>query len=112
MMDCDTLFMLGTDFPYTQFFPQKATITRGENLGRRTRIDMGLIGDVKETLGALLDKIETKADDRHLRKFISHYQDVQKSLDDLAAGVPGKKPIHPQFLAKVIDEVASADRCV
>jgi pyruvate dehydrogenase (quinone) len=109
MMDCDTLFMLGTDFPYTQFFPQKATITRGENLGRRTRIDMGLIGDVKETLGALLDKIETKADDRHLRKFISHYQDVQKSLDDLAAGVPGKKPIHPQFLAKVIDEVASAD---
>jgi pyruvate dehydrogenase (quinone) len=113
MMECDTLLMLGTDFPYTQFFPQKATIIqvdrRGENLGRRTRIDMGLIGDVKETLGALSDKLETKADDRHLKKFISHYQDVQKSLNDLAVGVPGKKPIHPQFVAKMIDEVASAD---
>jgi pyruvate dehydrogenase (quinone) len=113
MMECDTLLMLGTDFPYTQFFPQKATIVqvdrRGENLGRRTRIDMGLIGDVKETLGALLPKIEAKSDDKHLKKFIKHYEDVQKSLDDLAVGVPGKKPIHPQYVAKVIDEVASQD---
>ena len=113
MMECETLLMLGTDFPYTQFYPEKATVIqvdrRGENLGRRTRLDLGLIGDVKETLNAVLDKIETKADDGHLKKFVSHYQDVRKGLDDLAVGNPGRKPIHPQYVAKMIDEVASED---
>jgi pyruvate dehydrogenase (quinone) len=111
MMECETLLMLGTDFPYTQFYPEKATVIqvdrRGENLGRRTRLDLGLIGDVKETLNAVLDKIETKADDGHLKKSVSHYQDVRKGLDDLAVGNPGRKPIHPQYVAKMIDEVAS-----
>ncbi len=113
MMECDTLLMLGTDFPYTQFYPEKATVIqvdrRGENLGRRTRLDLGLIGDVKETLNAVLGKIETKADDTHLRKFVAHYQDVRKGLDDLAVGHPGKKPIHPQYVARMIDELASED---
>jgi pyruvate dehydrogenase (quinone) len=113
MMECETLLMLGTDFPYTQFYPEKATVIqvdrRGENLGRRTRLDLGLIGDVKETLNAVLDKIETKPDDGHLKKFVAHYQDVRKGLDDLAVGNPGRKPIHPQYVAKMIDEVASED---
>jgi pyruvate dehydrogenase (quinone) len=105
--------MLGTDFPYTQFYPQAATVIqvdlRGENLGRRTRVDLGLIGDVKETLRAALGQIETKLDDRHLQKFVKHYQDVRKGLDELAVGHPGKKPIHPQYVARMIDEVASDD---
>jgi pyruvate dehydrogenase (quinone) len=113
MMECDTLLMLGTDFPYTQFYPEKATVIqvdrRGENLGRRVRLDLGLIGDVKETLRAVLGKIETKSDDGHLKKFIRHYQDVRKGLDDLAVGHPGKKPIHPQYVARMIDEVAAED---
>ncbi len=113
MMQGETLLMLGTDFPYTQFYPEKATVIqvdrRGENLGRRTRLDLGLIGDVKETIKAVLGKIETKSDDRHLKKFVAHYQDVRKGLDDLAVGTPGKKPIHPQYVAKMIDEVASED---
>jgi thiamine pyrophosphate-dependent acetolactate synthase large subunit-like protein len=58
IMEADTLLMLGTDFPYTQFYPEKATIIqverRGENLGRRTRLDLGIIGDVKATLNALV----------------------------------------------------------
>ena len=113
MMECDTLLMLGTDFPYTQFYPEKAIIIqvdrRGENLGRRTRLDLGLIGDVKETLNALLGQIETKSDDRHLKKFVAHYQDVRQGLNDLAVGYPGKKPIHPQYVARMIDEVAAED---
>jgi pyruvate dehydrogenase (quinone) len=113
MMECETLLMLGTDFPYTQFYPERATVIqvdrRGENLGRRTPLDLGLIGDVKETLNAVLDKIETKADDGHLKKFVAHYEDVRKGLDDLAVGNPGRKPIHPQYVAKMIDEVASED---
>jgi pyruvate dehydrogenase (quinone) len=113
MMECDTLFMLGTDFPYTQFYPEKATVIqvdrRGENLGRRTRLDLGLIGDVKETIAAVVDKIETKTDLSHLNKFVDNYKDVRKGLDELAVGHPGKKPIHPQYLARMIDEVASED---
>jgi pyruvate dehydrogenase (quinone) len=113
MMECETLLMLGTDFPYTQFYPEKATIIqvdrRGENLGRRTRLDLGLIGDIKETLQASFDQIESKADDGHLKKCVRHYQDVRKGLDDLAVGQPGKKPIHPQYVARMIDEVAAED---
>jgi pyruvate dehydrogenase (quinone) len=113
MMECDTLLMLGTDFPYTQFYPEKATIIqvdrRGENLGRRTRLDLGLIGDVKATINAVLHKIETKTDDRHLKKFVAHYQDVRKGLNELAVGNPGRKPIHPQYVARMIDEIASED---
>ena len=113
MMGCDTLLMLGTDFPYTQFYPEKATVIqvdrRGENLGRRTRLDLGLIGDVKETLNALLGELEDKSDAHHLTKFVDHYRDVRKGLDELAVGHPGKKPIHPQYLARMIDEVAAKD---
>jgi len=54
MMNCDTLLMLGTDFPYRQFYPQNATIVqidiRGEQIGRRSKVDLGLVGDVKSTL--------------------------------------------------------------
>ncbi|MGA2230632.1 MAG: ubiquinone-dependent pyruvate dehydrogenase [Tepidisphaeraceae bacterium] len=113
MMECETLLMLGTDFPYTQFYPQTSTVIqvdrRGENLGRRTRLDLGLIGDVKETLLAVLGKIETKTADQHLKKFVQHYKEVRKGLDELAVGHPGRKPIHPQYVAKMIDEVASDD---
>ena len=54
MMNCDALLLLGTDFPYRQFYPEKAKIiqvdNRSENIGRRTHVDYGLIGDVKETI--------------------------------------------------------------
>jgi pyruvate dehydrogenase (quinone) len=113
MMGCETLLMLGTDFPYTQFYPEKAKVIqvdrRGENLGRRTRLDLGLIGDVKETLKALLVQLEPKTDDRHLAKCVGHYRDVRKGLDELAVGHPGRKPIHPQYVARMIDEVAADD---
>jgi pyruvate dehydrogenase (quinone) len=113
IMEADTLLMLGTDFPYTQFYPEKATIIqvdrRGENLGRRTRLDLGIIGDVKATLNALLPLLDDKKDDSHLKRFIAHYQDTRKGLDELAVGHPGRKPMHPQYVAKVVDELASDD---
>jgi pyruvate dehydrogenase (quinone) len=113
IMEADTLLMLGTDFPYTQFYPENATIIqvdrRGENLGRRTRLDLGIIGDVSATLNALLPLIDDKADDKHLQQFLAHYQDVRKGLDELAVGHPGRKPMHPQYVAKVVDELAADD---
>ncbi|MDE1169742.1 MAG: thiamine pyrophosphate-dependent enzyme [Verrucomicrobium sp.] len=111
--EADTVLLLGTDFPYTQFYPEKATVIqvdrRGENLGRRTRIDLGLIGDVRETLSALLPRLPAKEDDAHLRRFVGDYEKVRKDQDELAVGKPGSKPIHPQFVAKTVDELAAED---
>jgi pyruvate dehydrogenase (quinone) len=111
--DADTLLMLGTDFPYTQFYPEKATVIqvdcRGEHLGRRTRLDLGLIGDVKATLGAVLPLLKEKKEDEHLKKFVQHYQEVRKGLDELAIGHPGRKPMHPQYVAKIVNELAADD---
>lgn len=111
MKSCDALLMLGTDFPYQQFYPDEATIIQvdvlGEQIGRRTSVDLGLVGTVKDTLAALLPRLDDKADRRHLDRCLHHYADARKSLDDLATG--GRPPIHPQYVAKVIDELASAD---
>ena len=113
MMDCDTLLMLGTDFPYQQFYPEKATIIqvdiRGEQIGRRTKVDLGVVGDVKTTLRALLPNLTEKTDDQHLSASIQHYQKARAALDDLAVGETGQKSIHPQYVAKVINELAGKD---
>src|SRR5438309_4161926 len=77
MMNCDLLLMIGTDFAYRQFFPEDATIVqvdlRGEQLGRRTKVDHGFIGDIKATGQGLLPRLVQKEDDRHLRASIEHY---------------------------------------
>jgi pyruvate dehydrogenase (quinone) len=105
--------MLGTDFPYQPFYPEKATIIqidiRGDQIGRRTKVDLGLVGDIKSTLAALSPKLKQQSDDRHLEKFLQNYRENRKGLDDLATGETARKPIHPQYLAKIIDEVASED---
>jgi pyruvate dehydrogenase (quinone) len=113
MMNCDTLLMLGTDFPYQQFYPEDATIIqidiRGEQIGRRTKVDLGLIGDVKTTLTALIPKLQAKNNATHLDHSLEHYREARKALDDLATGEPGRKPIHPQYVAKMLDELAGED---
>ena len=113
MMNCDVLLMIGTDFPYQQFFPKDATIVqidlRGEQLGRRSKVDYGFIGDTKTTLRSLLPKLEQNQDSFHLARSVEHYRKARKGLDDLAVGHPGKKPIHPQFVTHVVNQLASED---
>jgi pyruvate dehydrogenase (quinone) len=113
MMNCDALLMLGTDFPYQQFYPRNAKIIQvdwlGEQIGRRTPVDLGLIGNVKETLEALTPLIEDKTDRAFLDTCLGHYKDARKGLDDLAVGEPGQSPLHPQYVAKILDEVAAED---
>ncbi|HEU5236041.1 MAG TPA: ubiquinone-dependent pyruvate dehydrogenase [Pyrinomonadaceae bacterium] len=113
MMNCNTLLMIGTDFPYQQFFPPHATIIqidlRGEQLGRRTKVDYGIVGDTKATLGALLPKLKQNGDDKHLRKSLEHYRKARKSLDDLATEGKASGGSHPQFVARQISEIASDD---
>ena len=115
MMDCDILLMLGTDFPYRQFYPTgKDVLTaqidiRPGQIGRRTSVDLGLVGDVKATLQALLPLLAPKAARTHLDKAVAHYRKTRLDLDHLAEGKPGKGPIHPQQVAKAISDLAAPD---
>jgi pyruvate dehydrogenase (quinone) len=115
MLDCDVLLMLGTDFPYRQFYPQGSGVRiaqvdiRAENIGRRAPVDLGVVGDVKATLAALLPLLQQKSDGSHLAQAREHYAKARKALDDLAVGTPGKGLIHPQQIAKAISDQAAED---
>ena len=113
MHSCDVLLMLGTDFPYKQFLPKAAKVAqvdiRAENLGRRARLDLGVVGDVGLTIEAILTRLTPKGDRRHLDSALAHYKSARDGFDDLARGTPGHKPIRPQYLAKVVSEAAADD---
>src|SRR5258707_7181118 len=113
MMNCNTLLMIGTDFPYQQFFPRHATVIqidiRGEQLGRRTKLDYGLVGDTKVTLEALLPMLKQNGDDKHLKLSLEHYGKAGKQLDELATEGSDGKGSHPQFVARQINELAHED---
>jgi pyruvate dehydrogenase (quinone) len=115
MLDCDVLLMLGTDFPYRQFYPQGRGVRiaqvdiRPENIGRRAAVDLGVVGDVHATLTALLPRIKQKRDGTHLARAREHYARARKGLDQLAGGTPGKQLIHPQQIAKAISDHAAED---
>jgi pyruvate dehydrogenase (quinone) len=113
IMDCDVLLMLGTDFPYRQFFPEHATIIqvdiRGEQIGRRTHVEIALIGDVKSTLQALLPLLSDKANRSYLDRALAHYTRTRKEFDALATGKEGTSPLHPEFVAATISDVAAED---
>ncbi|MGH2342437.1 ubiquinone-dependent pyruvate dehydrogenase [Segnochrobactraceae bacterium EtOH-i3] len=113
LRDAETVLIVGADFPYRQFYPEHATVVqidiRPENLGRRTRLDLGLVGDVKATLARLLPKLLPHKDDSFLKKARAHYLKAREGLDELATGKAGAGPVHPQYLARLIDEVAAPD---
>jgi len=113
MMNSDILLMIGTDFPYEPFFPKHATIVQidilGEQLGRRTKVDYGFVGDTKTTLRALLPKLDQNDNNKHLKASVEHYRKARKGLDELATDGSGKKPIHPQYVVRVLDELAARD---
>ena len=113
MLNCQTLLMIGTDFPYQQFFPKDATIVqidlRGEQLGRRSKVDFGFVGDTKATLRALLPRLDQNQHEAHLKESLEHYRKTRKSLDDLAKADSGRMPIHPQYVARMLDQLAAED---
>ena len=113
MENSKVLLMIGTDFPYRQFFPAGATVlqidVRGEQIGRRTKVDYALIGDAKTTMGALLPRLVENKSDAHLKRSVEHYRKARAQLDELAMEGAGKKPIHPQYVARIVDELASKD---
>ncbi|MCW2555382.1 MAG: Pyruvate oxidase [Mycobacterium sp.] len=111
--EADTLLMLGTDFPYQQFYPENARIVqvdvRGRNLGRRTPIDLGLVGTVADTLAALQPLLAQKSSREHLDRSLRHYAKTRKTMDGLAVNDRDRTPIRPEYLAGLVDRLASDD---
>ncbi|HWG29831.1 MAG TPA: ubiquinone-dependent pyruvate dehydrogenase [Steroidobacteraceae bacterium] len=115
MRDCDVLLMLGTDFPYRQFYPDagQARIVqvdiRPENIGRRAAVHLGVVGEISATLDALLPRLDRKRNSAHLQQAQEHYSRARADLDELAHGKPGSGLIHPQQIAQALSDHASAD---
>jgi pyruvate dehydrogenase (quinone) len=115
MLDCDVLLMLGTDFPYRQFYPRGSGVKiaqvdlRPENIGRRAAVELGIVGDVKATLAALLPLLKAERRDAHLVRARAHYAKARKALDDLAAPSSRSDLIHPQQVAKALSDHAAED---
>jgi pyruvate dehydrogenase (quinone) len=113
MKNCDALLLLGTDFPYRAFYPERARIAqidvRPEALGNRCSLHLGLLGTVKDTLDAVLPAISEKSDSSHLDDALADYAKARKDLDALAESGPNSKIIHPQYVMRLVSELADDD---
>ncbi|QKG52270.1 ubiquinone-dependent pyruvate dehydrogenase [Hymenobacter sp. BRD67] len=113
LMEADGILMLGTDFPYRQFFPDDARVvqvdTRPLHLGRRTRVEVGLHGSVGETVRQLLPLLRARSSDAHLKEARQRHQQDEQHLAELATGEAGDTSLHPQYVARLLDELATDD---
>src|SRR6266496_814803 len=110
----DLLLMLGTDFPFSEFLPgaqvRKVQIDRNpKHIGRRTSLDLGLVGDVKATLQVLLENVREKTDDHFLRKYVAETESFAELKQHYVDKGPGIKPIRPEYLAATLCKLASDD---
>ena len=113
MHECELLVLLGTDFPYTPFMPLKNKIVqidiKPENLGRRAKLDLGLCGDVRDTLNALMSMVEMKTDTTFLDLQLEFYKEVKKKLLIYVKDTGKSNAIHPEFVTSMINELAARD---
>jgi pyruvate dehydrogenase (quinone) len=113
MEHCDALLLLGTDFPYRDFYPDSVPVIqvdlRGEHIGRRTHVTVPLVGTVRDTARALLPLIKTPRDTDHHKRMSDHYRRTRARLDRLADTDGDRGPLHPQATAAAIDELAADD---
>ena len=111
--ECDLLILLGTDFPYDKFLPTKTKIAqidiRVERLGRRSRLDLGIWGDVRETLQALLPLLDTKKDREYLDATLRQHKEKLRKMNVYVDHVGTRLPMHPEPVAATLSEVAAPD---
>lgn len=110
----DLLLLLGTDFPFPEFLPKKSVVKvqvdkNPKHIGRRTAVDLGLVGDVKATVAALLTRVNDKTDRRFLDKHLAETREFHELLQHYVDKGPGIKPIRPEFLAATLSELADPD---
>ena len=112
--EADLLLLLGTDFPFSEFLPgasvKKVQIDKNpKHIGRRTAVDLGLVGDIKTTVTALLQAVREKTDEHFLQKQLEHTHSFHTLLQHYVEKGPAIKPIRPEFLAATLSELASDD---
>jgi pyruvate dehydrogenase (quinone) len=112
--DADLVLLLGTDFPFPEFLPgdgvKKVQVDKNpKHIGRRTAVDLGVVGDIKETVAALLVKVTDKTDSRFLEKYIAETNSFHELLQHYVQKGPGIKPIRPEYLAATLSELAADD---
>ncbi|MBD0709510.1 MULTISPECIES: pyruvate dehydrogenase [unclassified Streptomyces] len=112
--ECDLLILLGTDFPYNAFLPDDVRIVqvdvRPERLGRRSRLDLAIWGDVRETLRCVVQRVRAKTDRRFLDKMLKrHANALEGVVKAYTRKVEKHVPIHPEYVASVLDELADDD---
>jgi pyruvate dehydrogenase (quinone) len=112
--DADLLLMLGTDFPFSEFLPgdkvKKVQIDKNpKHIGRRTHVDLALVGDIKSTVAALLPKVREKTDSTFLERHVAETNSFHELLQHYVQKGPGIKPIRPEFLAATLSELAADD---
>ncbi|MGA7853687.1 MAG: ubiquinone-dependent pyruvate dehydrogenase [Candidatus Acidiferrales bacterium] len=111
--ECDLLLLLGTDFPYDKFLPTKCKIAqvdiRAQSLGRRSKIDLGLWGDVRETLQALAPMLDTKPDGGYLATTLAKHKEKLRKMNVYVDHVGKRTPMHPEPVAAALSEVAAPD---
>lgn len=115
MHEAELVVLLGTDFPYDNFLPQARTVQIDINpahLGRRTPLLLGVHGSVRETIAAVLPSLRSRSDRAFLDRMLErHTRKLEKVVDAYTSGVAQRTPIHPEYAASVVDEVA-ADNAV
>jgi len=113
MHECDLLVLLGTNFPYAKFLPSKPKIAqvdiRVDNLGRRSKLDLPVWGDVGETIHALLPMIEAKSDRTFLDAMVRKTKEARRRLNVYVDHVGKRTPMHPEPVAAALSEIAAAD---
>ena len=113
LMDCDALLVLGSSLPYRDFYPDGVPIVQVDldatMLGRRANIEVGVVADVGEFVAALHPQIDKERSRAFLDKACSHYATARKDLDELATPRKDGKPLHPQFVSRTVDRLASDD---
>ncbi|RRO15712.1 pyruvate dehydrogenase [Saccharopolyspora rhizosphaerae] len=113
MHRADLVVLLGTDFPYDNFLPQANTVQvdiEPAHLGRRTVLDLAVHGDVAETIRAVLPEVHTKTDRSYLDRMLrDHAAQLEKVVDAYTRNVESQVPIHPEYVADVLDDLAADD---
>jgi pyruvate dehydrogenase (quinone) len=110
---CDVLVMIGSDYPYSEFLPQKAKVIqideRAHAIGRRLPVTQAIVGSSRPSVAGLLERVAAKADERFLRKAQKDWQSWQKMLDEKADVSRSQDRIHPQALARGVSDLAAHD---
>ena len=113
MHEAEVLLLLGTDFPYTEFLPEKNIIiqidTKPERIGRRAKVDYGYHGSIKDTLTTLLPQITAKTDDSYLKEMRELHKDLEEKYASYVDAKSEQEKIHPEYVASLIDKLATDD---